>query len=60
MPAFGVGQFAAVPQTGLDAPPAAGAEQEIDLLKQQAEYFACALERIKKRIEELETQSQKQ
>jgi len=59
MPAFGAGQFAAVPQTGFGAPPAVGAEQEIGLLKQQAEYFASALEGIKKRIEELETQSQK-
>ena len=60
MPAFGVGQFAAAPQTGLGAPPAMGAEQEIDLLKRQSEYFTSALEGIKKRIEELETQFQKQ
>ena len=60
MPAFGAGQFAAVPQAGVGAPPPVGAEQEIDLLKRQAEYFASALEGIKKRIEELGTPSQKQ
>ena len=60
MPAFGGGRFAAVPQTGFGAPPAMGAEQEVDLLKQQAEYLASALEGVNKRIEALETQFQKQ
>ena len=34
--------------------PAPTAEQELDVLKGQAEHFTGALEEIKKRIEELE------
>ena len=41
------------------APPAAAVteQQELDALKNQADYFADALEQIKKRIEELEKSS---
>lgn len=45
--------FAATPA------PAMSAEQELDALKGQAEYFADALEGIRKRIEELEAKSKK-
>jgi len=59
-PVFGPGVPYGVPPAGPVAPPAVSPEQEIDLLKQQAEYFASALEGIRKRIEELEAQPQKQ
>jgi hypothetical protein len=36
-----------------------GAEQQLDALKEQAEYFEDALEGIRKRIEELEARSKK-
>ena len=59
-PVFGPGMPYGVPPAGPVAPPAVSPEQEIGLLKQQAEYFASALEGIRKRIEELEAQPQKQ
>ena len=34
-------------------------EQELDMLKGQAEYFEGALEEIKKRIKDLETKAEK-
>jgi len=39
--------------------PAASAEQQIDALKGQAEYFEDALDGIRKRIEELEAKGKK-
>ena len=39
--------------------PAMSSEQQIDVLKGQAEYFEDALEGIGKRIEELEAKTQK-
>ena len=60
MPAFGgVGAYG-VPYVAPFAPAVTNPEQEIDLLKRQAEYFANALEGIKKRLEELEAQPQEQ
>ncbi len=38
--------------------PAATAQQELDALKGQAEYFGGALEDIRKRIEELQAKSE--
>ncbi len=58
-PAFGAGWGYGTPHATPFAPPATGAEQELDVLKRQAEYFAGALEDIKKRIEELQAQPQK-
>jgi len=39
--------------------PAISAEQQLDVLKGQAEYFQDALDGIRKRIEELEAKSKK-
>jgi hypothetical protein len=47
---------AAVPYAAAAAPAATG-EQQLDALKQQAEYFEGALEDIRKRIEQLQAQS---
>ena len=57
MPALGGNQFAAAPQTGLDAAPGVSREQELDLLKRRAEGFASALDEMKKRIAELEAKA---
>ena len=48
----------AVPYTAPFAP-TVNAEQQLDALKGQAEYFEDALEGIRKRIQELETKSKK-
>lgn len=58
-PAFGGVVPGAVP---IAAPftPAMSGEQQLDALKGQAEYFADALEGIRKRIEELEAKSKKE
>ena len=58
MPAFGVSQPTATPQTGTDAAPGESEKQELDLLKRQAAGLANTLDEIKKRIAGLETQSQ--
>ena len=57
-PAFG---GAAVPVAPQGAPyvPAISAEQQLDALKGQAEYFEDALDGIRKRIEELEAKGKK-
>ena len=60
MSAFAGGQPTAAPQAGPDAAPDVSKEQELDLLKRQAENLANALEDTKKRIEELEIQPQQQ
>ena len=57
-PAFGPGWGYAVPQAPAFAPPAMTGEQELAMLKQQAESFAGALEEISRRIAELEAQAQ--
>ncbi len=49
MPAFGGGQFA-------QTPPAVSEEQELDLLKQQADLLGNSLEQIKQRLDELQAQ----
>ena len=53
-PAYGVGAYP-YPPTGWppQANPPAGAEQELEALKGQAEYFQGALEEIQHRIDEL-------
>ena len=55
-PVVGAAPWPAAPAV---APPAVSAEQELDALKGQAEYFADALESIRKRIEELGSASEK-
>ncbi len=55
-PAFGAPLPYAVPYATPNAP-AMSAEQQLDALKGQAEYFEDALEGIRKRIEELEAKS---
>ena len=61
---MGMGAYGALPAgPGQAAPypppfaPAATAQQELDALKGQAEYFEDALEGIKKRIEELQAKA---
>ncbi len=54
-PAYGPGVTPAEPYGAVAAPTRA---QQVEALKAQAEYFADALEGIRKRITELESQSQ--
>ena len=58
MPAFGVGQFVQTPPASPGAPSAVGKEQELDLLKQQADFLSNSLEQIKQRLDELQAQPQ--
>jgi len=44
---------------GAPVPPTVTKEQELDALKSQAEYFENTLKGIQKRIEELQTETQK-
>ena len=57
-PAFG-GVAGPVAPQGVPFAPAVSAEQQLDALKGQAEYFEDALDGIRKRIEELEAKSKK-
>lgn len=57
-PAFGAGWGAAATQTPAFTPPAMTGEQELEMLKQQAQSFAGALEQLNGRIAELEAQTQ--
>ena len=57
-PAFG-GVMPPVAAYGSPFAPAISAEQQIDALKGQAEYFEDALDGIRKRIEELEAKGKK-
>ena len=56
-PAFGPGLGYGLPGAAPFPPPDMSQEEELDLLKRQAEGFANTLEEIKKRIAELEAQS---
>jgi len=56
--AYGYPAFGAVPYA-VPYVPAMTPEQEVDLLKRQARSFESALDGIKKRIEELETEARK-
>ena len=60
MPAWG-GVPPAVPSAPYGAPyaPQMPQEQELEVLKSQAEYFQNALEEIQKRVEELNAESEK-
>jgi hypothetical protein len=60
LPPFGVAGPYPAPFAWPFAPPTISTEQELNLLKRQAEYFTSALEGIRKRIEELEAQPQKE
>jgi len=51
---YGYAGFSGVPSGAPYAAPTVTREQEVDMLKGQAEYFEDALTGIKKRIEELE------
>jgi len=59
-PAFTMGAPQAAWPAGQASAPFASQEQEITLLKQQAEYVANVLDDIKKRLEELQTQPQQE
>ena len=59
-PAFGGGGAYGVPYAAPSVPPVADAEQEVDLLKRQAQGYASAIDKIKKRIAELEAQPQEE
>jgi len=56
MPAYGGPQAYPTPYAAPFAP-AATAQQELDALKGQAEYFEHAMEDIRKRIDELQAQA---
>jgi hypothetical protein len=58
--AYGYPAFGGVPYSAPVAapyPPVMAREQEVEMLKGQAEYFEDALDGIKKRIEELESKA---
>jgi len=58
-PSFGFGGGAggpSAPSAPFGAPPAMPRDQELDLLRRQAEGFAGALDEIRRRIEEMEAQ----
>jgi hypothetical protein len=59
-PGFGPGWGYGPPSAAPVAPPDLSREEELDLLKRQAEGFANTLDEIKKRIAELEAQPQAQ
>ena len=58
MPAFGSGEVVSAAQANSGAPSAVSKEQELDLLKRQADGLANTLDEIKKRVAGLETQPQ--
>jgi hypothetical protein len=58
LPPFGAAGAYAAPFAWPFAPPPISTEQELDLLRRQAEYFTNTLEGIRRRIEELEAESQ--
>ena len=58
LPPYGVPEAFGPPNVGPAAAPA-GAEEQLNALKGQAEYFEDALDGIKKRITELEAKSEK-
>jgi len=58
LPAVGFAAASVAPFGWPFGPPTIDREQELDVLKRQAEYLSNTLEGIRKRIEELETQPQ--
>jgi len=56
MPAFGGRQFAPAAQAGPAASPAASKEQELGILKQQAETMQQQMKQLRDRIEQLEAE----
>jgi len=54
LPTFGAGQAAPVAQTEPADSPAAGPQQELGILRQQAETMEQQVMQLRKRIEELE------
>ena len=59
MPAYGAAAVPYAAPAGVPYSAAPNSQQELDALKGQSEYFEDALEGIKKRIKELETQKSK-
>ena len=57
MPAFGGGQFAPAAQAGQAASPAASKEQELGILKQQAETMEQQAETMEQQAETMEQQA---
>lgn len=57
MPAYGAPPAYPTPYGAAFGPAQTAAPQELDMLKGQAEYFEDALEGIRKRIEELQSQA---
>ena len=57
--AMGYGAFGGVPTTAAPFAPTMSAEQQVDALKAQAEYFENELEGIRTRIEELQSAGKK-
>lgn len=55
-PSFGFGGPAGGPGAPFVAPPTMSRDQELDLLRRQAEGFAGALDEIRRRIDEIEAQ----
>ena len=58
LPAFGTPPAYPLPYVSPTFAPGITKEQELDMLKGQAEYFEDTLEGIKKRIEELKTKAE--
>ena len=56
MPAFGGGQVAAAARAESSAPTAASKEQELGILKQQAETMEQQMKQLRERIEQCETE----
>ena len=57
MPSFGGGPSTTAPQTGPAAPAPPGPDQELAILKQQAEHFEQQLGQLRERIDQLETET---
>ena len=55
-PAWGAAAYGAVPQAAPFVPAAPTKEQELEMLKEQAEYVAKTLEDIKQRMDQLQPQ----
>ncbi len=57
-PAFGYGAGGGAPAATAGAPPTMTRDQELEMLRQQAQGFAGALDEIRRRIDELEAQGE--
>ena len=57
-PAFGLGVWANAPGGAVAAPPTMTRDQELDVLRQQAQSLTGTLEEIRRRIDELDAQGE--